>query len=212
MDQPIESGSSAGSPQDAQVDAGSQAEADRSREPALLTTGEMARLSSSTLRTVRFYEEAGILRPARRTDGGHRLFERTELDRLMLVTDLRMAGLSLDEIKAILDVKKAAASGAVAAESAMRVLGARIEELKEKLVVLNRLRNDLEETTRIVAGCMACQNELSFPGSCAKCDVMTAHSALPRSVRVLWSVGECTHEHARKAAEASGEQTEPTQE
>lgn len=169
----------------------------------------MARLSNSTLRTVRFYEEEGILRPARRTEGGHRLFERTELDRLMLVTDLRMAGLSLDDIKAILEVKKAAASGAIAAESALRVLGARIEELKEKLTVLNRLRDDLEETTRIVAGCMACQNELSFPDGCAKCSVMTTHPALPRSVRVLWSVGQCMHEHADKAAEASVEQAEP---
>jgi DNA-binding transcriptional MerR regulator len=188
----------AGSPQDAQVDAGSQTEADRPREPALLTTGEMARLSNSTLRTVRFYEEEGILRPARRTDGGHRLFDRSELDRLMLVSDLRMAGLSLDDIKTILEVKRAASSGAVAAESALRVLGARIAELKEKLTVLNRLRDDLEETTRIVAGCMHCQNELSFPDGCASCSVMTTHPALPRSVRVLWSVGNCTHSHARK--------------
>lgn len=186
---------------DVRVEAAPQAEAERSREPALLTTGEMARLSNSTLRTVRFYEEEGILRPARRTDGGHRLFERTELDRLMLVTDLRMAGLSLDDIKAILEVKRAASSGAAAAESAIKVLGVRIAELKDKLTVLNRLRDDLEETSRIVSGCLACQHETSFPDGCATCDVMTKHAALPRSVRVLWSVGQCTHEHARRAAE-----------
>jgi DNA-binding transcriptional MerR regulator len=191
---------------DAKADAGPSVEADRPREPALLTTGEMARLSNSTLRTVRFYEEEGILRPARRTDGGHRLFERTELDRLMLVTDLRMAGLSLDDIKAILEVKRAAASGSAAAESAIRVLGVRITELKEKLTVLNRLRDDLEETSRIVAGCLACQNETSFPDGCVTCSVMTSHPTLPRSVRVLWSVGECTHEHARRVTpEKSGE-------
>lgn len=165
----------------------------------------MARLSNSTLRTVRFYEEEGILRPARRTDGGHRLFERTELDRLMLVTDLRMAGLSLDDIKAILDVKRAASSGAAAAESAIKVLGTRIAELKEKLTVLNRLQEDLEETSRIVASCLACQNETSFPDGCATCNVMTTHPALPRSVRVLWSVGQCTHEHARRATDATND-------
>jgi len=206
VDQPIVSAPVVASSQDARVEAGPQAEADRSREPALLTTGEMARLSNSTLRTVRFYEEEGILRPARRTDGGHRLFERTELDRLMLVTDLRMAGLSLDDIKAILEVKRAAASGSAAAESAIKVLGVRIAELKEKLTVLNRLRDDLEETSRIVSGCLACQNEMSFPDGCAKCSTMTQHPALPRSVRVLWSVGQCTHEHARRASETPSEQ------
>ncbi|HRI63713.1 MAG TPA: MerR family transcriptional regulator [Polyangium sp.] len=199
MDQPNVSAPVAASP-DAQTDAGPQGEADRSREPALLTTGEMARLSNSTLRTVRFYEEEGILRPAKRTEGGHRLFERTELDRLMLVTDLRMAGLSLDDIKAILEVKRAATSGTAAAESAIKVLGVRITELREKLTVLNRLRDDLEETSRIVSGCLACQNETSFPDGCAKCSVMTQHPALPRSVRVLWSVGQCTHEHLRRAS------------
>ena len=194
--------------QDAKADApGGQA--DRAREPALLTTGEMARLSNSTLRTVRFYEEEGILRPARRTDGGHRLFERTELDRLMLVTDLRMAGLSLDDIKAILEVKRAASSGNAAAESAIKVLGVRITELKEKLTVLDRLREDLEETSRIVAGCLACQNEVSFPDGCATCNVMTTHPTLPRSVRVLWSIGECTHEHARRVATEKAGETKP---
>src|ERR1700734_3560260 len=65
--------------------------ADTHDESALLTTGEMARRSNNTLRTVRFYEEEGILRPVRRTEGGHRLFDRRELERLMLVTDLRTA-------------------------------------------------------------------------------------------------------------------------
>lgn len=197
MDQPNVSVPNTAAP-DAKADATSNGEADRPRETALLTTGEMARLSNSTLRTVRFYEEEGILRPARRTDGGHRLFERTELDRLMLVTDLRMAGLSLDDIKAILEVKRAASSGSAAAESAIRVLGVRITELKEKLTVLDRLREDLEETSRIVSECLACQNETSFPDGCATCSVMTTHPTLPRSVRVLWSIGECTHEHARR--------------
>jgi len=160
----------------------------------------MARLSNSTLRTVRFYEEEGILRPARRTEGGHRLFERSELDRLMLVTDMRMAGLSLDDIKAILEVKKAASSGAQAAEEATRVLSARIDELKEKLAVLSRLRDDLEETTKIVSSCLSCRDDRGFPHACDTCSVMAAHPVLPRSVRVLWSVGGCTHEHAKKQA------------
>ena len=65
------------------------------RRDGLLTTGDMARKSGSTLRTVRFYEEAGILKPTQRTEGGHRLFEASELDKLRLVSDLRSAGFSL---------------------------------------------------------------------------------------------------------------------
>src|SRR3954470_13560576 len=100
---------------------------------ALLTTGEMARCSNNTLRTVRFYEEEGILRPVRRTEGGHRLFQRSELDRLMLVTDMRPAGLSPDEIKQILVIKERGPSGGSPSRHATEILSRRMSELREKL-------------------------------------------------------------------------------
>lgn len=153
---------------------------------ALLTTGEMARRSNNTLRTVRFYEEEGILRPVRRTEGGHRLFDKRELERLMLVTDMRAAGLSLDEIKQILEVKQRANTGAEAAKTATEILGRRIEELRDKLSVLTRLQEDLTQTTDIMTACIGC-HDTRFPSRCEQCDVMSSRPSLPRSLRVLWS-------------------------
>src|SRR5262249_39952412 len=120
---------------------------------SFLTTGDMARRSGDTLRTVRFYEEEGILRPVRRTDGGHRLFDQRELDRLTLVTDLRAAGLSLDEIKQILEVKQHSGVAGEAARHASDILARRIQELREKLAVLARLQDDLARTTDVMTIC-----------------------------------------------------------
>lgn len=183
-------------------------------DTALLTTGEMARCSNNTLRTVRFYEEEGILRPVRRTEGGHRLFDRSELDRLMLVTDLRLSGLSLDEIKHILDVKRGAQNGGEAARKATKVLMLKIEELRGKLEVLSRLRDDLAETSDIMTACVACEDD-AFPHGCERCLVMASHASLPRSLRVLWSTkgagGDASNvngangtDHAAKAAATQG--------
>src|SRR5690606_25219830 len=88
----------------------------------LFTTGDMARITNTTLRTVRFYEEAGILRPARRTEGGHRLFVREELERLRLASDMREAGLSLDDIRSLLELKSKATTGGEAARLATAAL------------------------------------------------------------------------------------------
>ena len=162
------------------------ADADAAEDSALLTTGEMARRSSNTLRTVRFYEEEGILRPVRRTDGGHRLFDRRELDRLMLVTDMRAAGLSLDEIKQILEVKQNAQTGSEASKVAIDLLARRIDELREKLAVLARLQDDLTQTTDIMTACVTCDGT-RFPSRCDTCSVITSRATLPRSMRVLWS-------------------------
>lgn len=155
-------------------------------DDALLTTGEMARCSNNTLRTVRFYEEEGILRPIRRTEGGHRLFSRAELDRLMLVTDMRMAGLSLDEIKRVLAVKESAKTGGEAARRATEILSTRMGELREKLQVLARLRDDLARAGDIMSACLDC-GDSRFPLHCDSCTVLTSQPTLPRSMRVLWS-------------------------
>jgi DNA-binding transcriptional MerR regulator len=150
-----------------------------------LTTGDMARRSGNTLRTVRFYEEEGILHPVRRTDGGHRLFDQRELDRLTLVTDLRAAGLSLDEIKEVLVVKQHAGTPGEAARHATDILARRIGELRQKLGVLARLQEDLTRTTDVMTVCVECHDS-AFPSRCEACSVMTQPS-LPRSMRVLWS-------------------------
>jgi DNA-binding transcriptional MerR regulator len=164
-------------------------ENDHPAEPddgALLTTGEMARCSNNTLRTVRFYEEEGILRPVRRTEGGHRLFDRPELERLLVVTDMRAAGLSLDEIKQILEVKQRAHSGDEASRQATGILSKRIAELRDKLSVLTRLQEDLVQTSDIMSACVDC-HDTRFPTRCESCPVLAAHPTLPRSMRVLWS-------------------------
>jgi DNA-binding transcriptional MerR regulator len=162
-----------------------EANAEAASDSELLTTGEMARRSGNTLRTVRFYEEESILRPVRRTEGGHRLFDERELERLMLVTDMRTAGLSLDEIKHLLDVKQRGTVGSEAARQATEMLGRRIEELRGKLAVLARLQEDLTQTTNVMTVCIEC-NDTGFPQRCESCRVMTQPS-LPRSMRVLWS-------------------------
>ena len=158
-------------------------------EAGLLTTGEMARRSNNTLRAVRFYEEEGILRPAKRTDGGHRLFDESELDRLMLVSDLRSLGLSLDEIKAVLDLKRAGATPAEASKEALSVISRRLDELKGRLASLTRLRDDLERTADVMSACVHCK-DAAFPSGCAKCATVGDTRDLPRGMRVLWSCGE----------------------
>jgi MerR family Zn(II)-responsive transcriptional regulator of zntA len=162
-----------------------EASVEAASDSELLTTGEMARRSGNTLRTVRFYEEEGLLRPVRRTEGGHRLFDQPELERLMLVTDMRSAGLSLDDIKHLLEVKQRGSVGAESARQATDILKRRVDELRSKLAVLARLQEDLTRTSDVMSVCIDC-HDTGFPQRCESCEVMTQPS-LPRSMRVLWS-------------------------
>lgn len=158
-------------------------------EAETLTTGEMARLSNNTLRTVRFYEEAGILAPIGRTEGGHRVFERHQLERLTLVTDMREAGLSLDEIRKLLETKEHARTGGAAAETAIGALRKHITDLKAKMEVLGRLSQDLEQTIQAAEACLGCKDS-HFPEHCSDCGRLGKADGQPRGMRVLWSLNE----------------------
>ncbi len=167
--------------------AGAPATADGSTEE-LFTTGDMARLTDTTLRTVRFYEEAGILRPARRTEGGHRLFVREELERLRLVSDMREAGLSLDDIRSLLELKTRAKSGGEAARAATTALRDVLGSMRAKVEVLHRLAGDLESTVRHAEACQGCEATELFPHRCHECDKLMVKGPLPRGLRVLWGM------------------------
>lgn len=169
-------------------------EGDGKRTEELLTTGDMARLSNNTLRTVRFYEEEEILKPAKRSEGGHRLFPRTELDRLLLVSELREAGLSLDEIKDVLTMKESGSTARVAGERALGMIRAHVRALDAKLEVLARLRQDLVTTSELLAVCAQCTDG-NFPSNCQNCSTIDANR-VPLPMRVVWGV----------AGDASGEE------
>lgn len=158
------------------------------RADGLLTTGDMARLTGNTLRTVRFYEEAGILRPDRRSAGGHRLFSERELERLQFISDMRAAGLSLDAIRDLLELKEHAKTGRQAAESALHALDSQIHALEDKIAVFTRLRSELEVARRVLRKCRECKDDRSFPDGCDECEVVGDGRRLPQSMRVLWSL------------------------
>ncbi len=173
---------------DSPDDLGDEQGKSREGREGLLTTGDMARLTGNTLRTVRFYEEAGILRPAARSAGGHRLFSSRELERLSFITDMRAAGMSLDEIRLLLELKCNADDAKVAACSAIAALDQQIHGLEQKISVLTRLCSELCQARAILQRCKSCSNARLFPDACDECVVVRDEPELPKSMRVLWSV------------------------
>lgn len=170
------------------VEANANKESPCRRRDGLLTTGDMARLSGSTLRTVRFYEEAGILVPQHRTDGGHRLFAHWELKKLELVTDLRAAGFSLESIKELLQLKDSASNGAEASELLLARLTDQLGTIKERLAVLQRVMDSLSSACEYLERCSDCTTSPLFPKRCCECERFSCNGDVPSAVGVLWKL------------------------
>ncbi len=67
-------------------------------DPDLLKIGDFARLAGTNLRTLRYYEELGLLDAASRSPGGFRYYRRTDINRVQMIRDLQELGLHLDRI------------------------------------------------------------------------------------------------------------------
>ena len=73
-------------------------------ETRLLRINEVAAEAGLTTRAVRYYEEIGLLEPAARSDGAYRLFDQSDLERLLFIRSLRDdAGFSLAQIGQLLE-------------------------------------------------------------------------------------------------------------
>ncbi len=66
--------------------------------------GEVAERTSLSLRTLRHYDEIGLVVPSSRTEGGFRLYTDEDVARIMIVRRMKPLGYSLDEMRAVLDI------------------------------------------------------------------------------------------------------------
>jgi MerR family copper efflux transcriptional regulator len=108
---------------------------------AKLHIGEVAERVGLSLRTVRYYEEQGLFQPAGRTEGGFRLYTEREVDRLLLIKQMKPLGFTVQQMRELLAAHDAlgsedsqtrrAAEGRIAhfAEQALT----RCDELRDQL-------------------------------------------------------------------------------
>ncbi|MEU6841158.1 MerR family transcriptional regulator [Streptomyces sp. NPDC046716] len=97
----------------------------------LWSIGELAEQAGTTVKTVRFYSDSGLLPERRRSAGGHRRYAPDALDRLRLIRSLRGLGLPVPEIRRVVD-ERAGAQGVLedAVAGQLRTLGSRLSALR----------------------------------------------------------------------------------
>ncbi|MGW1226050.1 MerR family transcriptional regulator [Streptomyces sp. NPDC002530] len=65
--------------------------------------GEVAARTELSLRTIRHYEETGLVIPSARSQGGFRLYTETDVSRLMVIRRMKPLGFTLEQMRDLLD-------------------------------------------------------------------------------------------------------------
>src|ERR1700730_14043687 len=105
-------------------------------------TSEFAEMASVSVRTLRFYDKAGLLSPTSYTEAGHRLYTDRDFLRLQQILALKFLGFSLDEIKRCLQVGPTVLREALALQKAM--MQEKREQLDAIIAAINETENLLQ--------------------------------------------------------------------
>lgn len=112
----------------------------------LMRIGDMARTYGVTLRTLRFYEDKGLLSPLR--DGSARLYTRRDRARLKLILLGRKVGFSLRDVKQMLDLYDPSGTNT-------KQLRLALEKSEKQLARLQKQRLAIDEAIGELAGTMS---------------------------------------------------------
>jgi DNA-binding transcriptional MerR regulator len=131
--------------------------------PRTYQIGELAARVHLSLRTLRYWEEVGLIVPSARTAGGFRLYTEENVRRVELIKRMKPVDLTLDELKSLADLRdrlidpdltpdeRANVVGSIESFVARirlrcEVLRARIDEAEIAVVDLERLIDDTDVT------------------------------------------------------------------
>ncbi len=106
----------------------------------MLTITDLSRATGARSSALRFYESVGLLASRRRTKAGYRLFDPDAVDRVRFIRMAQDAGLTLDDVRAVLEPRGSAAT----CPAVHRVLALRLADVRAKLAALRRLEVVLE--------------------------------------------------------------------
>ncbi|MEE6140776.1 heavy metal-responsive transcriptional regulator [Mycobacterium sp. 050128] len=103
--------------------------------------GELAKLADTSAKTIRFYEDSGLLPPPARTASGYRDFRPEVVERLRFIRRGQTAGLTLRKVRQILAIHD---RGEVPCGHVRQVLTARLDQVRAQIAELNALESHLQ--------------------------------------------------------------------
>lgn len=108
-----------------------------------LQIGEVAEMLDVTTRTIRYYEEFGIMEPPQRLEGGMRIYAKEDITRLRFILKLKELGITLKEMQELADIYKLHKDSDKIMPRLLEILDHHIRKIDEKITKLSSLRQDI---------------------------------------------------------------------
>lgn len=135
-----------------------------------LTIGRLAAAAQVPTDTIRYYESVGLMPPPARSEAGYRLYPRSEVRRLQLIKRAKLLGLSLAEIKELVD-HTFTDSCAHLQRALLDRIPAQVSEIERRMTELQALKDELRALQTQLAS-LDVTTVRDVVGECAYCPVV----------------------------------------
>jgi MerR family copper efflux transcriptional regulator len=143
-----------------------------------LKVGELARLSSKTVRALHLYEERGLLDPIERSKGGFRLYAEDSLVRVRWISKLQEMGFSLTDIQRMLQQWEHSGSAPAAMLRVGELLKTKLAETRDQIARLRLLEVELESSIEYLETCPHCSPQQVLT-ACTACELHAQNEMAP---------------------------------
>lgn len=107
--------------------------------------GEISKKVETSTRTIRYYEELGLLNSVKRIENGHRVYTDEDIRRLKFIKRLKILGLTLSEMHELESIWSIHKTNDVVLKRLQEILDSHLRLLEDRIADLNILRNEIAE-------------------------------------------------------------------
>ncbi len=149
----------------------------------ILKIGDAARELETTPRTLRFYEELGLITPAR-TAGKTRSYRAADLTRLQAALHLTELGISLRAVVTLAGARRRSRTGDSASHKVDGLLASMRRDIEEKAARCEAVLRQIDAAQALVRQCFDCQKPPRYDG-CRQCPV-ARHVDDVQLLQLIW--------------------------
>lgn len=114
--------------------------------------GTLSRMVNLSQRTIRYYEEIGLLHSVRRIENGKRVYTDDDIRRLKFINRLKVLGLSLAEMVELEKIYRSQRNNREVIPKLLQILDERARQIDERITQLNALKKEIREYQQRLRG------------------------------------------------------------
>lgn len=116
---------------------------------SIYTTGELAKVSHVSVRTLQYYDKKGLLVPSSKNTSGKRFYNDVDLKKLKLILLLKSLGLKLSEIKQITEAPNAVKTLSLMLTEQEKIVKAELKDSQQQLRMIESVKNNLTDLNQL---------------------------------------------------------------